>query len=283
MITAIMPTTAKRRQLWDAAIRGFAMQTWKDARLLIAVDAKDVADDMSILLQLGQLAHRWNVGARVDAIITDEKSLGGKRNKLCEVARTRWIAFWDDDDWNAPRRLSLTARAIESLTTGALFAVREPIMLGSHTMMIHEICAPARRTFTYEWAGPEPYFVGGLLCFERALWEDHRFKDTGPEATIGDEAWWQLSIHEPNVFRYAFTVDPTLYCAFIHKQNTSNTQAPTGDRSWRPYGENLVPLPVLMGGAEELRIWEDAHARMLVDVLLDRGGRPGDLVPHDRM
>lgn len=266
MITCMMPTTAKRRALWPAALKTFARQTYTDSKLLIGVDATE-SNVPAICEHLEAIAHRIGIASRVAVTVTDTKTLGAKRNALCEIASTPWIAFWDDDDWHAPRRLALTYDAICGLKDNPVIAVREPILLGSHTMMMHEIVGTRRRTFTYEWGGKEPYFVGGLLCFEKTLWERHRFAETGPEATVGDEAWWQLSIHAPEVFRYEFSTDPTLYCAFLHEGNTSNTQAPSGDPSWRPYGENLFTLGDLIG-VEELALWQSAHTRMLLDPLV---------------
>lgn len=266
MITCIMPTMAKRRQLWPAALKTFARQDYQGAFLLIGIDARD-ACETALIDQLEAIAIQLGIAERVEVVVTDEQTLGGKRNALCRHTKTPWIAFWDDDDWHAPRRLTRTIEAINGLRYNPVLAIREPILLGSHTVMMHEIIDPRRRTFTYEWSGKEPYFVGGTLCFERALWEAHPFKTIGAEATVGDEAWWQLSIPDHTVFRHEFTVDPTMYCAFIHKLNTSNTQAPQGDPSWRPYGENLFTLADLIG-EEALALWEDAHARMLLDPLI---------------
>ena len=288
MITCIMPTTVKRRKLWPAALRTFARQTFDEAKLLIGLDAVDIRDHhegISLIAQIEALANQLGILPRVEVAIFDERSLGAKRNALCRTATTPWIAFWDDDDWHAPRRLEHTFTAIDQLQTRALFAVRAPILLGSRTMLIHEIVDPRRRTFTFEWSGKEPYMVGGLLCFEKRLWQTHPFKETGAEATVGDEAWWQLSIPEHAVFRYEFSIDPTLYCAFIHKLNTSNRQAPVGDPSWRPYGENLFSLGDLIG-KDELALWEDAHAHVLIDPLVvgSVGGSrlyaTDELVPH---
>lgn len=277
MLTSIMPTTIKRRRLLPASLRTFARQTYDQARLLIGIDNDGGVAHMTHLIDM--IGSDLGIRDRIDIITVDTPNLGTKRNVMCEAVKTPWIAFWDDDDWHAPSRLEATIGAIkQNKELRALSA--GPMLIGSRTMLIHEIVDPRRRTFVYRWHGAAPYFTGGLLCFERRLWEQKPFPSRGDSAHVGDEAWWQLSMEGSDVFRFEFTTDPTLYCAFIHRLNTANTQAPTGDRSWRriptygatgepPYFHGSAGDPVLIEVlGPELAVWEDAHSRMMVDPLV---------------
>lgn len=275
-LTCIMPTMVKRRRLLPASLRTFARQTYGDARLLIALDDDGGTAHMTHLID--KIGADLGIRARIDIITVNTRNLGSKRNALCDAAKTKWIAFWDDDDWSAPSRLEATIAAIEVIEDARLadpppIPWTLPALIGSRTMLIHEILDLRRRTFVYRWHGEAPYFVGGLLCFERRLWMRKPFASEGESAQVGDESWWQLGIADSEVYRHELSTDPTLYCAFIHRLNTANTQAPTGDRSWRrvpthgdhdPEGDPV--LAQVMG--PELAIWEDAHGRVMIDPLV---------------
>lgn len=276
-----------RHELWPIAIRTFLRQTYQDARLLIGIDARERKQAIPIL---GKLIDELLItGPSIDSQSIDilvvnraNQSLGAKRNALCQAAGP-WIAFWDDDDWHHPERLEKTAQAIagiedDRLTEPSPILWRRPVLIGSKTMLIHEIIDPRRRTFTYRFEPMLPterYFVGGLLCFEKRLWREHPFAEDGSGATVGDEAWWQLSLGD-EVYRFEFSMDPTLYCAFRHNTNTANKQTPVGDKNWQPFERST--LDDLLGG--ELALWESAHRQMISDASVSLASvGPSSLVP----
>lgn len=246
LITAIMPTTLSRRKLIPAAIRGFARQTFEDAVLLVGIDD----GDEGLINVVIDEAKTNCIRNRVEFHFGKWPSIGAKRNSMCMVANTPWIAFWDDDDWNAPTRLELTAEAITDA----------PDIVGSTTMLIHEILDERRRTWCYRYNGLDKYLVGGLLAFRRDLWRRNPFDNTGIESTNGEDGWWVLRALKMPGVKYIDLGDPLLYCAFLHKHNTGNTQAPSGDPSWIPFGDDIQ---LLLGA--DLAVWEDAHRLMAAD------------------
>lgn len=266
MITAIMPTTPQRRKLWPVAIEMFARQERSsDIELIVGLDGATYQPWQE--RELRAIASKFGIGPRFDVDVVTASTLGAKRNEMIRGCDSPWIAFWDDDDWHAPERMSATVHAI--VTAEKINSVnvppRPPIIIGATRMLIHEITDPRRRTYSYEYTGAEAYYIGGTLCFERQLWERYPFAETGEGATVGDDAWWQIEMNKaiPDLFRYHLNTPAGLYCAFIHAANTANRQVPTGDPCWALDPEALSVIP-----SGELRRWEAAHAEMLVDRLL---------------
>ncbi len=275
LLTCICPTQQKRRRLIPAALRTFARQTLQEKFLLdatvplipwlvVGIDRGEERYGMFI----ADAAKAFGILTRI--VVTEGKTLGAKRNELCKQAPPgSWITCWDDDDWSRPDRLALTVDAIEQVLHDreAIEDAGKPTILGSRSMLIHEIVDPRRRTFRYTFGGKEYYFVGGLLAFERALWERFPFAETGEGATVGDECWWQLSLPQDQIQRIEFTRDPEIYCAFIHNNNTANTSPGIGDPNWKPIDK--IVLEAAMGS--ELELWENSHVALLLDPFVTKG------------
>lgn len=267
-ISCMMPTTMKRRRLLPASLRTFARQTYQDAQLVIGLDNDGGVVHMTHLIDT--IGKDLGIRERIRIVVVEAPDVGSKRNRMIEQMDAPWIAFWDDDDWHHPSRLEHTASTIERVTGFVDYV--EPMLLGSPTMLIHEIIDHRRRTYVYRWGGTKPYYVGGMLCFERRLWDRYKFPERRVEATLGDDWWWQDNMLVGDSSRVVISEDPTLYCAFIHKINTANTQAPAKDPNWQPFptrshpGDTAPSLERVLG--DELRVWEEAHSRVLVDPLV---------------
>lgn len=234
MISAIMPTTAKRLRSIPLAIARLAAQLNSEIELVV------VSEDSEALAVAGEVAVREHVAVKL-IHLESKLPIGHKRNTACWHAKGEWITFWDDDDWSRADRLRQTIHQMSSAVN----------IVGSPTMLIHEIVDRRRRTFAYNYKPyddtyPKRFFVGGTLTFRRSLWEQHQFGDD-----IGEDAWWQIATQaEPAC---ALPADPTLYVAMIHGKNTANTQAPNGDPCWTLWNGDLAAL---MGA--DLAAYEEA-------------------------
>lgn len=212
ILTAIMPTTNQRLATIPLAVRCLAAQRLRDQLELVIVSEDERARAVAM-----NAAESQNLHARAYSCAPGA-SIGAKRNLACAEARTPWITFWDDDDWSHPDRLRLTVARMSA-----------PVeLIGSQSMLIHELRDPRRRTFRYRYhrtdaSYPEWFFVGGTLTFRRARWEVEPFPED-----LGEEAWWQMKLGDvPRV-----ELPDDIYVAMIHTTNAANRQAPNGDPAW---------------------------------------------------
>ena len=160
LVTCIMPT-ADRRWFVQRALAYFLRQDYRDRELLVLDDGEDRVEDL------------MPDDGRVRYVGLDRRLvLGAKRNRACELARGEVIVHWDDDDWQAPGRIS--------------YQVGE---LASHGA---ELCGPNRalyfdprvgRAWQYEYAGHSTWVAGNALCYQREAWERRRF----PEVAVGED------------------------------------------------------------------------------------------------
>jgi len=86
--------THDRRKLVPHAIAQFQNQDYPDKELIIVGDGADPIGDLVP-------SHRNRRLIRLSGRLL----VGAKRNIACESTTGRLIAYWGDDDWNAPHRI----------------------------------------------------------------------------------------------------------------------------------------------------------------------------------
>lgn len=99
-ISAICPTY-NRRVFIPQAIAYFLRQDYLNRELLIIDDGTDKIIDL--------IPHDPSIRY---ISISEQCSIGMKRNLACSLAQGEIISFWDDDDWYSPHRLSQQAQPI---------------------------------------------------------------------------------------------------------------------------------------------------------------------------
>lgn len=249
-LSAIIPTTKARLPLLPLAIeRFFGQQNIDHADVELIVGSEDQ-------LVLAAVANAFPNQPIKTISTTPGLTLGEKRNEMVTQAEAAWVTHWDDDDWSSSDRLQRTLDAIEQADR------RERPIIGSPTMMIHEIVDPRRRTFVYRYQRPlsggypAKYLVGGTITYRKELWVETPF---GKDAT-GEESWWQIKLYD----KYGVDIieplydSPYIYVAFIHTINAANKQASIGDPSWTLWTGDLS----MIMGNEMIARYEQAH-RML--------------------
>lgn len=228
LLTAIMPTTKYRLDLVPLAIERFIAQ-----KTIIPRDQMElviISEDEEVL-DLAETYWKAISPARLTLRMCPRGLfVGAKRNWACKWAHGDWILFWDDDDWCSDNRIDETAKLFND----------DVDLVGSRSMLIHEILDERRRTFVFEYPAAsfdeQGYFVGGLLAFRRPLWAANPFP---AEKFSGEDGWWVLGRLKEGA-RFAELTHPELYVAMRHTTNTGNTQTPSGDPWWRPYEGDLA-------------------------------------------
>lgn len=152
LVSAIMPTRG-RRALVTAAVECFIRQDWPNKELVVVDDPEDPIGD---LLPTGhRIAYCQN--AKVH-------SIGYKRNQACSIASGEYIVHFDSDDWSGPQRISEQVRALRQSSRPAT---------GYNTLPF--AWDEGWRAWLY--LGRQGYACGTSLCYLRAYWAGHRFKD----------------------------------------------------------------------------------------------------------
>jgi glycosyltransferase involved in cell wall biosynthesis len=154
-VSCIMPT-ADRRSFAATAIRYFLRQDYPAKELVIVDDGLESVED---LVPDGSEVRYHRLHRRL--------VLGAKRNLACELATGSLIAHWDDDDWQAPNRLSVqVAGLLESRAD----------VCGMSSLLFYD---PAgSRAWRYSWPSQRRLWAAGTsLCYPKALWTRSRFSE----------------------------------------------------------------------------------------------------------
>ncbi len=204
LVTCIMPT-CDRRPFVPRAIRSFLRQDHPNKELIVVDDGVDAVGDLvpdDPRLRYVRLPRRATVGA--------------KRNIACEHAAGSLIAHWDDDDWQAPRRLRCQVEALQRAGAD---------LCGLRTLLFYDM--RTARAWRYDYPdGMRPWLAGSSLLYTRAFWAAHRF----PQTNLGEDSHFVANA-EPA--RLVTMPDFTVHVGIIHGQNVSPKH--TGSAWWRPH------------------------------------------------
>jgi O-antigen biosynthesis protein len=215
LVTCVMPT--RNRRPWVAqAILYFQRQDYPHRELLILDDGEDRVSDLvpddPLIRYVG---------------LEQPMILGEKRNRACELARGAIIAHWDDDDWQAPHRLSYQVADMEA---------RGAELCGPGRVIFFE--PVANRAWQYEYPAAHRSWVhGAAMCYRRELWERNRFHPV----QVGEDTRfvWGQGAARPLVHS-----DHRFFAAVVHSGNTSRKL--TSGSYWRAHP--IADVRSLLGG-----------------------------------
>lgn len=218
-VSCIMPTR-DRRALAGLAISYFLRQDHPDKELIVLDDGEDPIGD----LVTGLPNVRYE---RLDRSVV----LGTKRNLGCELATGEFVAHWDDDDWQAPTRLSSQLRGLAS---------QRAELSGTGSLLFWD---PERaHAWRYTWpAGARPWLAGTSLCYPISLWRKHPFAPV----RVGEDTRfvWQSAVRRMHDLR-----GTDLVVALVHP---GNTVAKDGRGAyWSP--TNAAEVHQVLGGDADL-------------------------------
>jgi glycosyltransferase involved in cell wall biosynthesis len=154
LVSCLMPTGG-REAFARQAVRYFLRQTWPNKELVIVDDPG------------GGLAGRIPDDERILYFQTPRKlTVGAKLNLAVEASRGSLVARWDDDDWYAPRRLEIQARAF--LQEEADICAPLPGVLFDVAAGRFWTCTPA----LWEKIFAHGVVLGAAMMYHRRLWEN---------------------------------------------------------------------------------------------------------------
>jgi glycosyltransferase involved in cell wall biosynthesis len=146
---------------------------------------------------------------------TDRGTIGGRRNQCIANSHGDLIAHWDDDDWQAPDRLSRQIAAL--LHVGAA-------VCGVQRVLYYDLTTG--RAWHYRYPADRPFWLASTtLLYRREFWQHQPFLDQRAASTT---AFLQGRASEQ-----AFMLDDeTLHVGMIHPSNS--IQKHLGGERWRP-------------------------------------------------
>jgi glycosyltransferase involved in cell wall biosynthesis len=191
LISCIMPTH-NRRAFVAKAIEYFLRQDYPAKELVILDDGDDPVGDL-VPEVAGIHYHR----------LEQRTVLGAKRNLACELAQGVLIAHWDDDDWQAPRRLSLQAARLND---------GKADLCGAGSLLFWD--PPGNQAWRYTWPnGRRGWAAGTSLCYPRSVWQRTPFS----EVPTGEDTRF---IWQSVVRRLADVRDENCVVGLVHAANT---------------------------------------------------------------
>lgn len=204
LVSCIMPT-ADRRALVPQAIRHFLRQDYPNRELIILDDG---ADDISDLIPSDDRIRYVRLSQRT--------SMGAKHNLACEMSRGEIIVHWDDDDWNAERRITYQVKDLSRNPWNTLCGLSRILYYDPRSDRAWEYVYPG---------GGRPWVLGATFCYFKKFWEQNRF----PDMNEGADTVFVWNLQNANVVVHQ---DHTFYIGTVHAHNTSPKRTETG--GWHP-------------------------------------------------
>lgn len=212
LVSCIMPT-ANRREFVALSLEYFLAQDYPNKELIVLDDGEDQVGDLFEGQQ--NVRYVWQPPGQ---------SLGAKRNRLCELASGSVIAHWDDDDWQAPHRLSYQIGELVR-TDMQMCGITDPLFY-----------APASRgAWRYQYPGGQRFWLAGsTLVYRRDYWEAHAF----PSIDVGEDARFVWSGNQAEMHVLG---DASFHVGIVHDTNASPKQ--TQGSRWQPIeADNIVQM-----------------------------------------
>jgi len=210
LVSCIMPT-AERRALVPQAIRHFLRQDYARRELIIVDDGSDSISD---LVPNDERIRYTRLAQRI--------SMGAKHNMACEMARGEVIIHWDDDDWNAERRISYQLNDLMRNPQETLCGLSRVLYYDPRSQQAWEYSYPI---------GGRPWVLGATFCYFKKFWEQNRF----PDMNEGADTVFVWNLQNAGVVAHQ---DHTFYVGTVHAHNTSPKRTETG--GWRPLSSHDI-------------------------------------------
>lgn len=192
-VSCIMPT-ADRRAFIPQAIRYFLRQDYRPCELIVVDDGLDSVADL--------IPNHESIRY---IRLPDRRSMGAKHNLACEVSRGDVIVHMDDDDWNAPWRVSYQVDELSRHSSQSL--------CGLSRVLFYQPMEERAWEYIYPMNG-RPWVYGATFCYRKRFWEQHRI----PDMNEGADTTYVWNLDGADVFaleNHRFLV------ATVHANNTS--------------------------------------------------------------
>lgn len=209
LVSCIMPTY-NRRLFFSRAVEYFLRQDYPERELIIIDDGTDPVSDLV------------PADSRIRYLRMEKRgAIGAKRNLACEIANGKIIAHWDDDDWNAPWRLSYQVKNLLQ---------EKADICGLNRLFFYDPVSDQAWQFVYP-GGRRQWLAGGTLCYKKSFWQRNPF----PSIDVGEDNRFIWGSSPKKILALQ---DINFYVALVHAGNTSSKR--TGDIWWRSFSQEAL-------------------------------------------
>lgn len=170
MVSCLMPTK-NRGAFIPRALEMFLLQDYPgDVELIVIEDGdEDCSDFIQSKVEAMDVGHVHRLGSKI-IYRRFEGTLGAKLNEGAQIARGEICINWDDDDWNAPNRISVQVAHMQM--TG------KPVVGLSSLIYYTE-----GEKVGWEYTGDAWYASGSTHCYRR----DWILAHPRPDRTVGED------------------------------------------------------------------------------------------------
>lgn len=223
-VSCLMPTK-NRRAFIPRALAMFMAQDYPGrAELIVLEDGDDDCGDLVAAVENSADGHLQRMGSPV-FYGRFVGSLGSKLNECARVARGEICINWDDDDWNAPDRISTQ---VEHMRLTA-----KPVVGFSSLVYYTE-----GDTAGWEYTGDAWYASGSSHCYRR----DWVLAHPRPEMTVGED---NVFIAEAKTLGAVSTLSGSTSLVICdHSANCSNRGDAEMRRLIRETADNFRRVPL---------------------------------------
>lgn len=191
-ITCITPT-GNRHAFVSLAVKNFLHQDYPNRELIIIDDGKRSSKDSLPALPI------------IRYIRTKERlTIGGKRNLACKLAMGDIIVHWDDDDWNAPWRLSYQVTSLLRRKAD-ICGLNKVVYLDLNTGMSWKYIYPP---------GMKTWVSGNTFCYRKSFWQKNPFWDIN----VGEDHKFLIEVRSRKILTLS---NPKFIVGMIHRDNVS--------------------------------------------------------------
>lgn len=198
---------------------------------LVSIITPTTKDRYNFNIQCGNYANKQDYPYIEHLFDFSDKTIGDKRNALCQKAKGEIIIHFDSDDFYANDYVSKSV--------GYLISSKADVTGLCNAYFYH----PHTWLKKYQYKGTQGYAIGATLCYWREAWEKDKFKSI----SHGEDLYFlKNKIVKPHNYIDSFI-------AMVHNKNTTGTVKYKGDRytplsadlSKKILGNNyaLYPMP----------------------------------------
>lgn len=147
-----------------------------------------------------EMFNRQNYPNKELILVTDDGTIGHKRNVACESATGDVIVHFDSDDYYAPDYISYSVQFLLN-NNADVTGLRSGYFFNPNK----------KKAWLYEYKLSQPFVLGSGMIYHKNVWMNNKFRDT----SFGEDNFFLANAGIIKPHRYI-----SGFCAKIHDNNT---------------------------------------------------------------
>lgn len=173
---------------------------------LLKTFSEQLSGRVEVMVDLNYKIYNF-IDSNIEIIVnySENLSIGEKRNNLLEIARGKYLYFFDDDDMPSNDNIETILKAIE--TNPDCVSLRGIMTTNGSNPEIFEHSIQYKAWKTTKNKIKYERFPNHLNCIRADIAKQFKF----PEVNHGEDFAWSKAIHESGLLKKEFYVDSVLY------------------------------------------------------------------------